>query len=258
MAPMSEGTVAHLDEAALLRLVDGEAHDALPAVETHLSACGDCSRRLDIVRRRSEALSSILARASVEPLDDGLRYQQRMAIEARLARSPRRLARPAWRSPLVRAAAAIVILAGLAAAAPPVRSWIASHISLISPPTVTPVPAGVKPRPNLAPNEVYFAISGPELAVTLTSPQLTGRLIVRRAEDTRSSASVVGGSAELVVLPDGVRIRNDTASAASYVLRAGAGVQRVRLRILDVSEDRDRVIIVPDSGSTGAPLDRRR
>jgi hypothetical protein len=258
MSPPSERTVAHLDDAELLSLADGEAHDALAAAETHLSACADCSRRLEIVRGRNEALSAILARASVQPLDGESRRGQREAIEARLAYSSRRRARPMWRSPLARAAAGIVIAASLAAAAPPIRSWIASHISAISQPEVTPVPAGVKPQPNVAPNEVYFPISGTELAVTLTSSQLGGRVIVRRADDTRSSASVVGGSAELVVLPDGVRIRNQTTSSASYVLRAGTGVQRVRVRVSDASGGHDTVMIVPDFGSISLPLDRRR
>jgi hypothetical protein len=61
---------------------------------------------------------------------------------------------------------------------------------------------------------------------------------------------------ELVLLPDAVRVNNDTTSAASYLLRAGVGVVRVRVRMLDRSSLTEAVLTVPDTGTVSLRLRR--
>jgi hypothetical protein len=95
------------------------------------------------------------------------------------------------------------------------------------------------------------------LTVTFGSRQRTGEIVVTRASGVRSSASVLGGSEELVVLPTGVRIVNEPSSGASYLLRAGTGVERVRVHILDGARESDTILIVPDTGSVRALLGQK-
>jgi hypothetical protein len=99
---------------------------------------------------------------------------------------------------------------------------------------------------------VFFTVNARELTVTVASGQRVGELVIRRADGPQSSASVLGGQAEeLVVLPDGVRVRNDTGAVSSYLVRTEPPVERVRVRIGATSA---RVVPVPDSGAVRIPL----
>ena len=55
-----------------------------------------------------------------------------------------------------------------------------------------------------------------------------------------------------------MRIRNEATSIASYLLRAGASVPRVRVRVVDAAGEQDTVLIVPDTGSASTPGSQRR
>ena len=238
----------HLDDAMLVRHLDDRAGDANSDARAHLVTCGRCLARLELVRQRSDALGAALKRAPVVPLDARAREEQCAAIETRLATRKRASRRaPLWHSPWLRAAAGIVIVAGIAAAAPPVRAWIAARVDAL---TSAPRPergTSAAPRESAreAPtSEVYFATTGRELEITFTARQAAGEILVTRAGEARSSVSVIGGSEELVVLPNGVRVRNEATSTSSYLIRAASGVEHVRVRTAAV----DTVITVPDRG----------
>jgi len=239
MPPSKAGT-PHLDDADLVRYLDGEMDSEALHADTHLASCVECVRRLAFVKERSDLVTRQLSRATVEPLDDQLRLRQRAAIAARVA-TTRRSNRGVTRNPWIRAAAGIVIVAGVAAAAPPVRAWIASHARI----GARAEPARISSRgmtPPVSPSEVYFDVAGSELTVTIDSRQHDGEVVISRADDGRNSASVIGGSDELVVLPGGIRVRNVASSTSSYLFRLGSGVQRVRLRILDATQPLDTLL----------------
>ena len=259
----------HLDDAALLRVLDGARDESAPDAAAHLDTCRQCAARLDTVRQRSAALSAAIGGVRVPPLDDLARARQRAAIEARLAGSSGTATRASgaagrrwrWTSPWIRAAAAILIVAGVAAAASPVRAWIAEHIAPGHQPRETPAsttaPPTASPSAPPAASEVFFTVNARELTVTVVSMQRAGEVVIRRADGPQSSASVLGGvTEELLVLPDGVRIRNDSNAVSSYLVRTEPAVERIRLRVGGGATA--RVVAVPDSGDVRIPLSAPR
>src|SRR4029079_15785043 len=95
----SEWVDGHVSDGALLRLVDDEPVTEGDQLRAHLSECSACAARLDLARRSSSALSNVLAASAPAPMDDIERARLRKAVQARVARKPRRR----WNSPALRA-----------------------------------------------------------------------------------------------------------------------------------------------------------
>ena len=177
----------------------------------------------DLATVRARRLSALL-RATDPPLPA-------LAFPAeRIARAARRRTVLRWR-----AAAAVALLAVAAVGVPPVRAWIVQAARALwaaarptrpaakAPATGSPAGAGA----------VTFSPGAGSFVVEVVRPQATGTLTVETTGRPVASAAVSGatGSAELVVLPHGLRIANDSAATASYVVRVPASLGRIAVGI---------------------------
>jgi hypothetical protein len=80
---------------------------------------------------------------------------------------------------------------------------------------------------------VEFIPSGADFSLHFASPQRAGGLTLRRGENPAAVAEVAGGTAELLILPDGIRVQNAGSSTAEYRLTVPPEVERVRIRVGD-------------------------
>jgi len=177
----------------------------------------------DLAEPRARRLSALLREADppVPPI----------AFPAeRIARAARRRALVRWR-----VAAAIAVLALAAVGVAPVRAWIvqAAH-ALWAAAAGTPKPAAIPPAAaNPTAGAVTFSPASGSFVLRVARTQAAGTLTVETTDRAVASAAVSGGrgSAELVVLPDGLRIVNDSGATASYVVRVPATIGRIAVGI---------------------------
>lgn len=247
---------AHLSDGELVRIMDGQAEPGEREWgRDHLATCVACNRRLRELRRRSSAISALLAEADVEVLatlrDAGPRVARKAAASAARHR------RVVW----MRAAsiAALVVAAGVLAG--PARAWVTNWVVEVwtgmSPDRPRPaVEAGAPPEDVVEVSaRVRFEPAGGELSIELASAQDAGRLELRVGDDPTTLVEVLGeaADAELLVLPGGVRVLNSPGESASYRVTVPASVRTVRIFVRDSA-----VAIVPiDSAATSRTLDLR-
>lgn len=204
----------HLDEGTIVRLLDGEIADGERRVaEAHLADCPACRASRERVAKLSRAFTGWVALADPE---DGA--------------DPERVPAPrggrSWISsvPLLRVAAAIALLAGVALALPPALRWARDQSSDTRPgeEEALPGPGSVT---------VSFAPVGDRLAIRVEKPQRGGRIRLRPGEGPNVEARVVGGTGleELLVLPEGVAVRNLAGSTADYEVEVPATLAGVDL-----------------------------
>jgi anti-sigma factor RsiW len=227
----------HLDDGALVRLIDGEAADGERAgVEAHLAACPVCAARLGSLRRRSVNLGLLLARgdfavpsAPAAPVDE-------LAARRQARREAPRAASRAW----LRAAAVAALVIGAGLFSSPVRAWFRDLLGGAG----SGAPVAVQPAPAPAPvpvegsqsasARVRFTPQGEELLVEIAHAQASGALVIAASPSSVATAEVrapVGALADLLVLPTGLRIDNRAVSLAEYHVTVPSTVQRVRVRI---------------------------
>jgi hypothetical protein len=260
----------HATDGDLVRLLDTETTPADAELLAHVGECAECSARLARLRLRSERVSAAL-RAADLPLVDAARVRppfDRVGVaRLRASRRPARL----WMRPAMRAAAALLLLAGVAAASPTARAWILDRVARLRGSTA-PAPAPrAAPRSGQAPRGAIGAIvwfeppAGSELVVRFDERPAAGSLELARGTDDRAAAQVIAraGSEVLVVLPSELRVRNSRASTADYRVTVPASVRRIRLhvgsgdaptRVVDVREA-PRAVPLADS-IPGPPADR--
>lgn len=246
---------AHLSDGELVRLMDGQAEPGEREWgRDHLAACAACDRRFRVLRRRSGAISALLAEADVEvpaTLRDAGPRVARMA-----AASAARHRRVAW----MRAAsiAALVVAAGVLAG--PARAWVTNWVAEVWPGILAgrrqpAAEAGAPPEPVEVGARVRFRPIGAELSIELASAQDAGRLELRVGADPTTLVEVLGdgAEAELLVLPGGVRVLNSPGESASYRVTVPATVRTVRIFVRDST-----VAIVPiDANGASRTLDLR-
>jgi len=189
--------------------------------------------------RRGERLSALLAAADPPP--------RSLAYPAdRIARAQRRAA--LLRRVRIAAAAALFLAA---VGVPPVRAWIAQSVRAVwtrvaGGPPAAPEPAPPAPAPT-ALGSVTFAPPAGRFTLRIAEHQAAGTLTVELTADSTAEASITGGgdAADLLVLPDGLRIANHPASTAAYVVRLPA-----RLGQIDVQIGRDALRSLRPDGAT--------
>lgn len=216
---------AHPDEVALLGLMDGALDPAAhAAADAHVRACAACRAELELLRRRMRRLEEVLARTDFP-------VPASRAPGARVI--PLRRAFPGW----LRAAAVLLAVVGAAALATPARAWLAERWTALAGGPVKPAPA---PRPSAAPAPapvpsayVRFAAVGPGFALQVQHPQRGGGLRLRTGSSPMATAQVVPGTgtADLLVLPSGLRIGNVPGSATEYVVVLPPSVRKVTVRV---------------------------
>ena len=176
----------------------------------------------DLLSRRAQRLSALLR--EVDPPVPPIVFPAE-----RIARAARRRSIVRWR-----VAAAIALLALGAVGVRPVRAWIfqAAHVlwsAAAGAPRATPAPVARA----AGASTVTFSPASATFVLRVARAQVGGTLTVETTSSASASASAGGGqgSAELVVLPNGLRIVNDSASAVSYVVRLPATVARIEVGV---------------------------
>lgn len=230
---MPAGTAHPVDDGDLVRLIDGEATDA---VRAHVAACGSCTARVQAMRVRLTRLSALLRDVDVATPS----FATPDGATPRLVRVER------WISRLWRLAAAVVLVAGLAVS--PLGAWVATQLARVTAALTSDRDAASPASPDAAPEPegratvVYFQPAGAELTVRLDARPSGGTLSVDRAD--RASAQIVRAHAgeSLVVLPSELRIRNTSASSADYLLTFPASVHTLRVRVDGEPASRDVIL----------------
>lgn len=206
----------HPDDGDLVRNLDGACEpEERQAVAAHLEGCPECAARAGTLGRRAARLARLLGEVDQPaPLAE--------LPGARLARVRARHTALRWRV----AAAALLALSGTLAVRP-VRAWIVGAARAI-----WSIPAGSPrsarrpaPTPAAAPEDtagaVVFKPAAQVFFVRVASRQLAGALVLESGDGPTARAVVAGdrAQAELLVLPDGLRIGNRPDADASYVVR---------------------------------------
>lgn len=234
---MSDTTIhltpgSHVPDGALVALLDGERLPADAQFRAHVDGCGYCATRLDAIRRRGMHVSAALAAADV-PANDAAALRARLGSRATPA-APRW-----WRHPTVRAAAGILVVAGLAAATPIGRRVFDAARGLMpTSGTSAPEPAPAATpasRPPAAGTRVAFAPGGRTLTIRFATRQAQGIVELLPDDAHRASAQITAGAAdeELLVLPGELRIVNSPGSSADYRVTAPAALQVILIAGVD-------------------------
>lgn len=250
-SPFDRSTDRHPSDGVLLALHDKEREDMFDEAREaelefgrrHVERCNDCRTRLAGMAAHSTRVREALASIPVPSITAD-------AFRRRLAQASARRTVPRWRRPAWQAAAAVLIVAGVAAAAAtgPIRVWLRHRAERPAAEQRSPTQ-----RPAATPQEsldrsgatVSFAAGGPDFTVRFDSLPVAGVLSADSATGADIIARVVSGAGTggdaMVVLPGELRVRNSTGSRASYAV----SVPRVVTRL--------RVIVAGHAAYDGAP-----
>lgn len=190
----------------------------------------------ELVRGRAERLGALLR--ETDPPVPAIAFPAE-----RIARAARRHTLARWRL-----AAAIAALAVAAIGVRPVRAWIVQAARVLwSAATGAARPGTTATNAGVATNTVTFRPSPGVFALGVARSQAQGTLTVETVAGASASAAVAGGrpGAELLVLPDGLRIVNDSASSASFLVRLPAALARIEIT---VGGGAPRVLVPPPRG----------
>jgi len=206
-----------MTDADLIRYLDGEPHGDLPA---------EANARLDLLRRRTERLSSLLA--ELGPSD----AQTRASAAAIRPFTMRRVRQAPG---LLKIAAAIVLLLGLAWMVPPARAWmrergrsVAEALGFVASVSVPTTPTPAASAPETAAVRISFPVSADTFDITATPA--AGQLIVSRSSETLGTAEAVGAPGSSFTVLRGLRIEGPASAAATYTITLPAHVIAMRVR----------------------------
>jgi hypothetical protein len=231
MATMS--VERHGTDGELIGLLDGDVDATRSLIGAHVDTCAVCTARLAVLQQRADRVSDVLA------LTEPARIERAQLLPAseRLASAHRRARRRAFWSPGMRAAAAIFLLTG-AAAASPARGWILDRVLWRGSEPTTPdrVVTDQPPQPvpeQIAGSIVRFAPDSDELVIRFAVRPVAGSLTLVVGDDVRSSAQIVSGAhgEAFLVLPSELRVRNAPGSLAVYQVMLSPSVRRVRVEL---------------------------
>jgi hypothetical protein len=221
-------------DCIIVRYLDGEG-SASSGAETRalLQASPEARERLEELSQSSDLLSAHLADIPI-PATPELHFPP--TLPALVARH--------------RMAAGIVLLVLSVSLLTPARAWIAEGLRAVASVLIPgeeaalPVPAGEP-----GPSTVSFVPIGPELVVSVQAHQASGRLTVVVVEGRRASgeASGQGGGVELLMLPDGIEVRNGPGSVANYTVWVPQSLGSVRVRV----GGREQAIFAPEEVAVG-------
>ena len=218
-----------MNDDVLIRYLDGEAAASeIQAVES-LSATDPAARRLWELRAATTCFRKQVEAIEVPalpPLHRGRPFHEAKA-----------------------AAIALLLLAGAAAASPTTRSMLAGGFER----AVERIGggAGASPGDPAAPGGalVGIQVTGSEFTVEVARAQSTGSVLIEWGDEAEVTAQ--SGAAELVVLPDGLLVRNGASDNGDIRLSVPAAVSVVRV----IVAGREVVVRRPDAeASSAVPL----
>jgi hypothetical protein len=217
----------HVADDVLVRILDDAAFAQEQSLaHSHLAGCSTCTARLSTIERRSGALRTLLQEA-----DPAMPLMQ-LPVSRTGGRLHGMPAPPARHRPRawLKAAAVLLLIAGAAVMATPVRArvldWIRDTFR-------SPAPAGAPVESESAsPSSVEFVPQGDELVIHIVDAGAGGELRIRPHDGASVLARALNATSrvELLVLPDGLRIVN-TGARATYEVAVPARLIRIRVQI---------------------------
>jgi hypothetical protein len=250
---MMDTATPHLNDAQLLALSDRDGEQSeLEGWATHVTGCAECKRKLEVLRRRSLRFSALVADLRLPedfplepPIGDYpastsgvLRGSPgagvgRQGDPTRRGPTADRTAAARVRTPWLRIAAAILILAVPVLAIEPLRTavgdWIGEQWTWLAGGD-TPEQAGALEIPAVPTGStIYFMPEAGDFVVTFAEAEPEGFLSVTRRGGTEGALEIEGGTATPIIVPGGLRISNAGAVGAAYHLELPASVRTLRV-----------------------------
>ena len=232
---MTANAAAHLRADELLRLIDRAADTAeRTRWERHLGVCTRCAGEAALLRDDALLLRTSLLNANYEA---ALRPRPDFATirAAHARRSHRRIplawsATPAW----LRAAAVLLVVAAPVAAVPSLRAWLLQNIGITNvderAPALTPAEHSDQPPQTSSP--VYFQPAAGTFMVQLDAVPVGGELRVSASPRSDAMLVIENARGEQPVYSEAtLRVRNSSASSATYLLQLPASVRTLEIRI---------------------------
>lgn len=235
----------HLEDGALVQLLDGEADPAeRDARQHHLAECEGCRARYSRLAHRSARLSMLLAGPDTEVARPRVPGHAPARVPARdLDRVPGSARdsgpiRAPVRSPWLRVAATVVLLLALGLTVSPARAWIVQGWQRVA--TVLAArdvawdgPHGRETAESETGAAVGFRPAGSDVSIEVDHLQAAGELTLRvdAVEEVRVAAAGRTGDEGFLVLPSAVRIQNSPDSRAGYQVTVPGALERVRVRL---------------------------
>lgn len=229
----------HLDESAILHLVDEDAHPMqLDLWTRHVLECDACAERLRTQRLTADLVRVALADIQLPPdfpdAPTTIAAARRRAAPRRRARATARAERP-W----LRAAALVLALLVPIVLVSPLRATVVEWFrqGWIQVTDLVGWSTG-DPRSGSDVGEargytLWFTTTGGVLEIVIDHRQRIGELVVSRSSGTEVSLEVEDGADEALLTGRGLRIRNAASSGSSYRVAIPASVDRVRVRLGD-------------------------
>lgn len=223
----------HADDGELIAMIDDDLTESAKWVPWHVAECAECAARAERWKGQSAFVSLRIAELPV-PSTDRLTNQIDDFSVARL----RKANRPVWRNPGLRAAAGLILVAGVAAAGP-IRSWIGIHIigsetnkaanSASGSGGIRPLPPGTAPTVST----IGFDVQGSKLSIRFIHKPRQGTVTILAGEFDRVSVDAIGSGADesLLIMPAELQVRNSEASTANYEVKVPAVVREASIVI---------------------------
>ena len=231
LPPFDPSAQRHVSDGVLLAVHDDEPDANLAAGRGHVDHCDECRARLAAIAAHSTSVRESLSSIPIPPT-------AKEALRRRVAAARARPVIPRWRRPAWQAAAAVIVVVGMAAASP-ARQWLRrrleqpradSRVSL-------PPPAATPQASSRSGATVSFSPAGTELILRFDSLPDAGTLTVERTVAAEISARVVSGAGTggdaMVVLPGELRVANRAMSRANYRVLLPRAVTRLRVIVAD-------------------------
>jgi hypothetical protein len=220
-----------VSDGVLLAVHDEEPGADLALGRNHVDHCDECRARLAAIAARSSSVRASLSSIQIPPT-------AKEALRRRVAAARARPVIPRWRRPAWQAAAALIVVVGMAAASP-VRQWVLRRLEQPrSDRRVSlPPPAAAPQASSRSGATVSFSPAGTELILRFDSLPDAGTLTVERTAAAEISARVVSGAGTggdaMVVLPGELRVANRAMSRANYRVLLPRAVTRLRVIVAD-------------------------
>lgn len=223
--------MTHAENGTLLSFVDGELTGAQAALlEAHLEQCIPCRESLEELRSISREVSGALGLVAPAEIPVERAWARIGTLQHRPAAQPR--TQPVWQfasSGFLKAAAVVLLLAGVASAAIPgsaVRRWAAALIDRVAgpgtPETVVkeptaPIESGAEGQSATAAATVLLPIQGGQVRVSVHLADASASVVVRLVDGE--------GGIRTTTAEENIRFRTGPGYVDVYEVRTGVVIE---------------------------------